>query len=104
MVEAASAARTVNFRKFKTYAGDRERKKRKALSVIEENGIAAALERCRALTDRINTELGGKPGHLNIASLAEFQVALERAASVLNEQLGISRMPGSSREDRAQSS
>jgi hypothetical protein len=96
---------TVNFRKFKTYADDRERKKRKALSVIEENGIAAALERCRALTDRINTELGGKkPGHLNIASLAEFQVALERAASVLNEQLGIPRMPGSSPEDRAQSS
>jgi hypothetical protein len=80
---------TVNFRKFKTYADDRERKERKALSVIEENGIAAALERCRALTDRINTELDGKkPGHLNIASLAEFQVALERAASVLNEQLG----------------
>jgi hypothetical protein len=96
---------TVNFRKFKTYADDRERKERKALSVIEENGIAAALERCRALTDRINTELGGKkPGHLNIASLAEFQVALERAASVLNEQLGIPRMPVSSPEDRAQSS
>ena len=100
-----AVAKTVNFRNYKAYADDRERKKRKALSVIEENGIAAALERCRMLAAQIDAELGGKkPGHLNIAYLAEFQVALERAASVLNEQLGIPRMPGSSPEDRAQSS
>ena len=84
MVRAAILSRTVNFGKFKTYADDREQKKRKALSTIEENGIAAALERCRMLAAQIDAELGEKkPEHVNVASLAEFQVALERAASVL---------------------
>jgi hypothetical protein len=91
MAKEAVATKTVNFSKFKTYADDRERKKRKALSVIEENGIAAALERCRMLAAQINGELGGKkPEDLNIASLAEFQVAIECAASVL--QLGVSNL------------
>jgi hypothetical protein len=40
------------------------------------------------LAAQINAELGGKkPEDLNVASLAEFQVALECAASVLNVQL-----------------
>ena len=84
MAKEAVATKTVNFSKFKTYADDRERKKRKALSVIEENGIAAALERCRMLAAQIDAELSGKKlEQLNVGLLAEFQVSLERAASVL---------------------
>jgi hypothetical protein len=86
MVQTA-VAKTVNFRNFKAYADDRERKKRKAVSVIEESGVAAALERCRTLAAQIDAELSGKKlEQLNVGLLAEFQVSLERAASVLKSK------------------
>jgi hypothetical protein len=62
--------------------------KKRALSSIEQCGIAAALERCRVLAHRIDAELREKnPERLDAAALADFQISLERAASVLNEQL-----------------
>jgi hypothetical protein len=87
MVQTAIATRTVNFRKFKTYVGDRARNETRALSEIEENGVASAFERCRMLARLINTDLSRKnPEQVEVALLAELQVCLERAASVLNEQ------------------
>jgi hypothetical protein len=87
MVQAAIATRTVNFRKFKTYVEDRARNERRALSVIEENGVATAFERCRMLARLLNADLSRKnPEQFKVALLAELQVCLERAASVLNEQ------------------
>jgi hypothetical protein len=60
--------------------------KKKALSSIEESGVAAALERCSALAERIDAELREKkPERLDIAALAEFQVSLEHAASVFRQ-------------------
>ena len=63
---------------------------KRALASIEQSGAAAALERCRALAERIDAELREKKAeHLDIATLADFQVSLERAASVLKEQLRV---------------
>jgi hypothetical protein len=88
MARTATAERTVKFRTFRSYAEHQGRMKERALSSIEESGIAAALERCRVLAERIDAELREKkPERLDIAALAEFQVSLERAAAVLNEQL-----------------
>jgi hypothetical protein len=54
---------------------------------LEQRGVAAALERCRVLTEAIVAKLGEKtPQRLDIAALAEFKASLEHAASVLNEQ------------------
>jgi hypothetical protein len=80
MAQAAIATRTVN-------VGDRARNERKALSGIEESGIAAALERCRMLAAQIDAELSRKKlEQFKVELLAELQVSLERAASVLSEQ------------------
>jgi hypothetical protein len=87
MAQAAVATKAVNFRTFKTYIEDRERNERKAISLIEEDGIAAALERCRMLAAQIDAELSRKkPEQLKLRLLAEFQVSLERAASVLKSK------------------
>ena len=87
---AGTETRTVRFRTFRSYAEHQERMRRKALSTIEEDGIGPALDRCRVLADRIDAELREKKAeHLDIATLADFQVSLERAASVLKEQLRV---------------
>jgi hypothetical protein len=87
---AGTETRTVRFRTFRSYAEHQGRMRRKALSTIEENGIGPALDRCRVLADRIDAELREKKAeHLDIATLADFQVSLERAASVLKEQLRV---------------
>ena len=54
-------------------------------TAIEKAGTEAALDRCRALARRIQADLRHKkPEHfVNVMSLADFQVSLERAASVL---------------------
>jgi hypothetical protein len=73
----------VQFRTFKSYALHHARAKKTALALLEQNGVAAALERCRALAEQIHSEIHSKsPDRLDIGALAEFQVALERAASV----------------------
>jgi hypothetical protein len=45
----------------------------------------AALEECRALVDRINTGLSGKP-FVRRSSLAELEVLLELADSILRKK------------------
>jgi hypothetical protein len=75
------------FSEFEHYAKDRERKIKRALSEIEKRGAAAALDRCRVLADQINGDLRNKKFRQlfnNISLLAEFQVSIERAASVLD--------------------
>src|SRR3954467_9046004 len=73
----------VQFRTFTSYAHHHTAAKNKALSSIEQEGAAAALDRCRELAQEIGVKLEGKkPGRLDVRALAEFQVALERAASV----------------------
>jgi hypothetical protein len=74
---------TVFFRTFTSYAQNLAAAKNKALGSIEQQGAAAALERCRELAEEICVKLKAKkPGRLDTRALAEFQVALERAASV----------------------
>ena len=57
--------------------------KRKEIIAKEQNGAAGALERCRAIAEQIRTEVREKePEGLDTHALAEFLVALQRAASV----------------------
>ena len=73
--------------KFEEYVKSRERKINRALSEIEKRGAAAALDKCRVLAEQIDGDLRNKKRrHLfnNSALLAEFQVSIERAASVLD--------------------
>jgi len=73
----------VHFRTFTSYAQHLAAAKNKALGSIERVGVAAALERCRELAQEICVKLQAKkPNSLDIRALAEFQVAIERAASV----------------------
>jgi hypothetical protein len=73
---------------FRSYARNYTQAKNHALCCIEQIGAAAAFEKCRELAEQICAELRTrKPGRLNPRALAEFQVAIERAACVLNEQL-----------------
>ena len=69
---------------FETYLTERNGRIKAALSAIEKAGRGAALDRCRALARRIQGDLHHKkPEHfVNVMSLADFQVSLERAASV----------------------
>jgi hypothetical protein len=73
---------------FERYLKERNRRTSTALSVIEKAGTEAALDRCRTLAHQIQTDLRHKkPEHfMNVMSLADFQVSLERAASVLEHQ------------------
>jgi hypothetical protein len=73
---------------FKTYLNERQRMTTATLSAIEKAGIEAALDRCRALAHRIRGDLRNKrPEHFaSVWSLADFQVSLERAASVLEQK------------------
>jgi hypothetical protein len=57
--------------------------KRKEIVAREQNGAAGALERCRALAEQIRTEVREKPEGLDTNALAEFLLALQRAASVV---------------------
>jgi hypothetical protein len=73
---------------FKTYLNERQHMTTATLSTIEKAGIEAALDRCRALAHQIRSDLRNKrPEHfVSIWSLADFQVSLERAASVLEQK------------------
>ena len=73
---------------FKTYLNERQHMKTATLSAIEKAGIEAALDRCRALAHQIRGDLRNKrPEHfVSIWSFADFQVSLERAASVLEQK------------------
>ena len=73
---------------FKSYLTERQRMTTATLSAIEKAGVEAALDRCRALAHRIRGDLRKKrPEHFDsVWSLADFQVSLERAASVLEQK------------------
>ena len=73
---------------YKSYLNERQRMTTATLSEIEKAGIEAALERCRALAHKIRGDLYNKrPEHfVSVWSLADFQVSLERAASVLEQK------------------
>jgi hypothetical protein len=87
-MEQQATKRSLLSRTFRGYAQNHTQAKNQALYSIEQNGAAAALEKCRELAEQICAELRvKKPGRLNPRAVAEFQVAIERAACVLNEQL-----------------
>ena len=85
--------RDQQFSKFETYLKDRELSFKRSLSAIEQQGTEGALDRCRVLADQINRDLRDqKPGHfVNSPLLADFQLSLERAASLLEENTDIHR-------------
>ena len=66
---------------------DRELSFKRSLSATEQRGTEGLLDRCRVLADQIDRDLRDqKPGHfVNIPSLTDFQISLEHAASLLEE-------------------
>jgi hypothetical protein len=89
---------------FESYLENQKRMTGASLSAIERAGTEAALNRCRALAQRIQCDLRNrKPEHfVDVMSLADFQVALERAASVLEQKSRRSQnRPKRSRDDRS---
>jgi hypothetical protein len=75
------------FSTFQSYLKDRERRIKRLVSAIEKRGVEGALDRCRLLVDQINRDLRGKKfGDFvnDVSSLADFQVSIERAASLLD--------------------
>jgi hypothetical protein len=87
-MERQAAGRSVQLRTFTSYAQHHTQSKNQALRSIEQSGAVAAFEKCRELAEQICAELRTrKPRCANLRALAEFQVAIERAACVLNEQL-----------------
>jgi hypothetical protein len=60
------------------------KRQRKEIVAKEQDGAAGAFERCRALAEQIRAEVREKePEGLDTNALAEFLVALQRAASVV---------------------
>ena len=68
--------------------GNQQRVPSGSLSALEKAGIEAALNRCRALAQQIEGELGVRRSErfTDLVSLAELQAALERAAWVLERK------------------
>jgi hypothetical protein len=79
------------FSKFETYLKDRELSFKRSLSTIEQQGTEGALHRCRVLADQISRDLRDqRPGQfVNSPLLADFQISLEHAASLLEENTDI---------------
>jgi hypothetical protein len=66
--------------KFQQYVKSREREIKRALSEIEKRGAAAALAKCRMLTEQIDGGLGNKKLRElfnNISVLAEFTAPMQ---------------------------
>ena len=74
---------------FEAYLEDRKRRTKSSLSAIDKAGTEAALNRCRALARQIQSDLlNKKPDQfVNLLSLADFQVSLERAVDVLEQKV-----------------
>jgi len=76
-----------NLSEFELYLEQVQRGSRRSLSEIEKLGTGAALDRCRELAAQIQSQLKKMPGQsVDIQSLADFQVSLERACSVLAQK------------------
>jgi hypothetical protein len=75
---------------FKAYLKNRQWRTRRSQSEIEKVGTKAALDRCRELARQIQADLLTKKSDhfVDVLSLADFQVLLERAASVLEAEKG----------------
>jgi hypothetical protein len=67
---------------FEAYLKDRQEKTSLSRSEIERNGTEAALDRCRELALRIQSELSSRSAEdfVDLLALADFQVSIERAA------------------------
>jgi hypothetical protein len=78
------------FSEFEAYLEEQRRGIERSLSEIEKVGTDAALKRCQELACQIQSALlNRKPGDFgNILSLADLQVSLERAASLLEHKAG----------------
>src|SRR3954452_12211518 len=78
-----------NLSEFELYLQQVQRRSRRSLSEVEKVGTGAALDRCRELARQVRSHLNKMPDHpIDIQSLADFQVSLERAASVLAQKSG----------------
>jgi hypothetical protein len=74
------------FSTFQSYLKDRERRIKRLIAAIDKQGVEGALDRCRLLVDQINRDLRDKKfgDFKDVSSLADFQVAIERAAYLLD--------------------
>jgi hypothetical protein len=84
-----------NLSEFELYLAEVQHRARRSLSEIEKLGTDAALDRCRDLASQVQAQLRKLPRHtVDIQSLADFQVSLERACSVLAQKSGHSSKEG----------
>ena len=60
----------------------------------KEAAVEAALENCRALTNKISAGLSAKEPFVNISSATELLLYLERAASALERSVSRSQERG----------
>jgi hypothetical protein len=75
---------------FEAYLQELLHRSKTSLSEIENQETEAALDRCRELVSEIKSILLHKKNRqcIDVSSLADFQVSLERAVSVLGEKDG----------------
>ena len=73
---------------FEVYLRENAQRTKRSISEIERTGTDAALNRCRELARQLQTELARKRtgNFVDVMSLADFQVSLERAAFVLEQK------------------
>jgi len=86
---------------FEAYLRDSAHRVKKSNAEIERTGTEAALNRCRELARQLQAELSGKrrDDFVDVMSLADFQVSLERAAFVLEQK--VQQPLPQDREDKA---
>jgi hypothetical protein len=76
-----------NLSEFELYLAEVQHRARRSLSEIEKLGTDAALDRCRDLASQVQSQLKNLACHtVDIQSLADFQVSLERACLVLAQK------------------
>src|SRR4051794_36516797 len=90
--EQNSMVKRCQISEFEAYLRERASRAKKSISEIERTGTEAALHRCLELASQLKMELSDKrrDHFVDVMSLADFQVSLERAAFVL-EQKGQAR-------------
>ena len=83
------------FSEFEAYLEEQRRGIERSLSEIEKVGTDAALKRCLELACQIQSGLLNKQpdNFVDILSLADLQVSLERAAALLEHKAGTKPSP-----------
>jgi hypothetical protein len=80
--------KSVTFSEFEAYLEEQRRGIKRSLSQIEKLGTETALSRCRELAceiqSRLHNQVLGQTA--DVMSIADLQVSLERAASVLEHK------------------